>query len=147
VKSGIVTARVSADWRNGYRAGCARRRTIIDVKENALKVTLTEAGSAGSDVVTEPDGALVLMPERERLSDVIARPRGRCFQDDEFIARLERVARAGDDLPSDESAYVVPTFERGPRVRPGVPPALVRAARRLPPGAAAFHQSAESHAA
>jgi hypothetical protein len=76
------------------------------VKENALKVTLTEPGIAGSYVVTErrSDGALVLMPEREHLSDVIAETEGQVFRDDEFIAHLERVARAEDDLPSDESA-------------------------------------------
>jgi len=54
------------------------------VKENALKVTLTE-------------------PERERLSRVIAETDGHVFEDEEFIAHLERVARAEDDLPSDDS--------------------------------------------
>ncbi len=79
---------------------------IIHVKENAVKVTLTEPGIAGSYVVAErrPNGALVLMPERERLSDLTAETEGQVFQDEEFIAHLERVARAEDDLPSDENA-------------------------------------------
>jgi hypothetical protein len=79
---------------------------MIDVKEVALKVTLTEPGIAGSYVVAErrADGALVLMPERERLSDVIAETEGQVFEDQEFIAHLERVARAEDDLPSDDNA-------------------------------------------
>lgn len=53
------------------------------MKENALKVTLTEPGIAGSYVVAQrrSDGALVLMPERERLSDVIADTEGQVFQD------------------------------------------------------------------
>lgn len=80
--------------------------TMISVKESAVKVTLTEPGIAGSYVVAErrADGALVLMPERERLSDVIAETEGQVFEDDEFIAHLERVARADDDLPTDDGA-------------------------------------------
>lgn len=79
---------------------------ISQVKENALKVTLTEPGIAGSYVVAErrADGALVLMPERERLSDVIAETAGQVHDDEGFIAHLERVARAQDDLPSDADA-------------------------------------------
>ena len=46
----------------------------------------------------------MLMPERERLSDVIAETEGQVFEDDEFIAHLERVARAEDDLPVDIDA-------------------------------------------
>ena len=78
--------------------------TMTNVKENGVKVTLTEPGIAGSYVVAErrADGALVLMPERERLSDVIAETEGQVFEDEEFIAHLERVARAEDDLPNDD---------------------------------------------
>ena len=80
--------------------------TMINVKENGVKVTLTEPGIAGSYVVAErrADGALVLMPERERLSDVIAETEGQVFEDEEFIAHLDRVARAEDDLPVDIDA-------------------------------------------
>jgi len=81
------------------------------MKEKALKVTLTEPEIAGSYVVTErrADGALVLMPERERLSDVIAETAGQVHDDQEFIAHLERVARAEDDLSSDEDAECAPS--------------------------------------
>jgi hypothetical protein len=50
------------------------RATIGCMKQAPLRVTLTEPGLAGSYVVAErrADGALVLEPERERLSDVIA---------------------------------------------------------------------------
>lgn len=69
-----------------------------------MKVTLTEPGVAGSYAVVEQreDGTLVLERERELLSEVIAETDGRVFQDEEFIAHLERVAAAEDDLPSDE---------------------------------------------
>ena len=69
-----------------------------------MKVKLTEPGIAGSYVITErrPNGALVLEPERERLSAVIAATDGKVFGDEEFIEHLERVAATEDDLPPDE---------------------------------------------
>jgi len=78
--------------------------TMIKVKENAVKVTLTRAENRRLVCGRGADGALVLMPEREPLSDVIAETEGQVFEDDEFIAHLERVARVEDDLPSDDSA-------------------------------------------
>ena len=68
-----------------------------------MKVTLTEPEVAGSYVITErrPNGALVLEPERERLSAVIAETDGKVFRDEEFIEHLERVAASEDDLPPD----------------------------------------------
>lgn len=82
------------------------RATITDMEEAPMKVTLTEPGVAGSYVIAErrPDGALVLEPERERLSDVIAETDGRVFRDEEFAAHLERVAASHDDLATDEPA-------------------------------------------
>lgn len=69
-----------------------------------MKVTLTEPEVAGSYVVTErrPNGALVLEPERERLSAVIAETERTVFRDEEFLEHLERVAASDDDLPPDE---------------------------------------------
>ena len=68
-----------------------------------MKVTLTEPEVAGSYVITErrPNGALVLEPERERLSAVIAETEGKVFRDEEFVEHLERVAASEDDLPPD----------------------------------------------
>ena len=68
-----------------------------------MRVTLTEPEVAGSYVITErrPNGALVLEPERERLSAVIAETDGKVFRDEEFIEHLERVAASEDDLPPD----------------------------------------------
>ena len=68
--------------------------------EGNVKVTLTEPGIAGSYEVVEkrPDGALVLKPEREQLSAVIAETEGKVFRDEEFIEHLERVSDAEDDL-------------------------------------------------
>ena len=65
-----------------------------------MKVTLTEPGVAGSYVVAErrPDGVLVLKPEREQLSAVIAETEGKVFRDEEFVEHLERVSEAEDDL-------------------------------------------------
>lgn len=69
-----------------------------------MKVTVTGPDLTGSYVVAEQrdDGTLVLQPERERLSEVIAETDGRIFEDEEFISHLERVAAAEDDLPLDE---------------------------------------------
>lgn len=71
--------------------------------EGKIKVTLTEPGIAGSYVVAEkrPNGALVLEPEREKLSAVIAETDGKVFRDEEFIEHLERVSRAEDDTDHD----------------------------------------------
>jgi hypothetical protein len=73
------------------------------MKEDRMKVTLTEPEVAGSYVITErrPNGALVLEPERERLSAVIAETEGKVFRDEEFVEHLERVAASEDDLPPD----------------------------------------------
>ena len=69
-----------------------------------MKVTLTEPEVAGSYRITErrEDGSLVLEPARERLSEVIAETDGQVFRDQEFIAHLERVAAAEDDLAPDK---------------------------------------------
>ena len=65
-----------------------------------MKVTLTEPGIAGSYAVAEnrPDGVLVLEPEREKLSAVIAEAGVKVFRDEEFIEHLERVSQTDDDL-------------------------------------------------
>jgi hypothetical protein len=65
-----------------------------------VKVTLTEPGVEGDYVVTEkrPDGVLVLKPEREKLSSVMAETDGKVFRDGEFIEHLERIAATDDDL-------------------------------------------------
>jgi len=67
-------------------------------------VTVDGPEVSGCYVVAEQrdDGTLVLEPARERLSDVIAETDGQVFRDEEFIAHLERVATADDDLPPDE---------------------------------------------
>jgi hypothetical protein len=94
----------------GDGAACSaraeERATIGSMKKAPLRVTLTEPGLAGSYVVAErrPDGALLLEPERERLSEVIAETEDEVFRDEEFIAHLERVARSEDDLSADEPA-------------------------------------------
>jgi hypothetical protein len=74
------------------------------MKEVPMKVNVTGPDLAGSYVVAEQrdDGTLVLEPERERLSEVMAETDGRVFRDEEFVAHLERVAAADDDLPPDE---------------------------------------------
>ena len=74
--------------------------TINDVMEDELRVTLTEPGIAGSYVVAEkrPDGALVLKPDREKLSAVTAETEGEVFRDGEFTEHLERVSETEDDL-------------------------------------------------
>ncbi len=65
------------------------------------RVTITEPGLAGSYELVErrEDGSLLLRPQRERLSDVIRETEGVVFKDEEFIAHLERIAAADDDLP------------------------------------------------
>jgi hypothetical protein len=69
-----------------------------------MKVTVKGSDVSGSYVVAEQrdDGTLVLEPEHERLSAVIAETDGQVFHDDEFIAHLERAAATEDDLPPDE---------------------------------------------
>ncbi len=69
-----------------------------------MKVTVTGPDLAGSYVVAEQreDGTLVLEPERELLSEVAAETDGQVFRDEEFIAHLDRIAAAEDDLPPDE---------------------------------------------
>ena len=64
------------------------------------KVRVNGPDISGSYVVAEQreDGTLVLGPARERLSAVIAETDGQVFHDEEFIAHLERVAAAEDDL-------------------------------------------------
>jgi hypothetical protein len=69
-------------------------------------ITLSDPELAGVYEVVErrPDGSLVLRPDAERLSDVLRETDGAVFNDDEFIAHLERVAATEDDLPADNSA-------------------------------------------
>lgn len=69
-------------------------------------VTITEPGIAGSYELVErrEDGSLVLRPERERLSDVIRESDGVAFEGEEFVAHLQRVSAAEDDLPADACA-------------------------------------------
>ena len=69
-----------------------------------MKVTVTGPDLTGSYAVVEQrdDGTLVLEPEREKLSEVIAETDGKVFVDDEFEAHLRRVAATDDDLPPDE---------------------------------------------
>ena len=66
-------------------------------------VTLREPEFQGSYEVVEQraDGSLVLRPEREKLSQVAAETDGQVFRDEEFVAHLERVERAEDDLPPE----------------------------------------------
>jgi len=67
------------------------------------RITITEPGIAGSYQLVErhEDGSLLLRPERERLSDVIRETEGVVFKDEEFIAHLQRIRAAEDDLPHD----------------------------------------------
>jgi hypothetical protein len=69
-----------------------------------MRVTLSEPELAGSYEVVErrADGTLVLSPEREKLSRVVAETDGQVFRDEEFIAHLERLEAADDDLPPNE---------------------------------------------
>ncbi len=70
------------------------------------QIEISEPGLAGSYELVEkrPDGSIVLRPSRERLSSVLRETEGAVFRDDEFIAHLERVAAAEDDLPPDGDA-------------------------------------------
>ncbi len=70
------------------------------------RIMLSEPGVAGSYELVErrADGSLVLRPEHERLSDVVRETEGQVFRDEEFVAHLERVAAAEDDLPGDSTA-------------------------------------------
>jgi hypothetical protein len=74
------------------------------MEEAPMRVTLNEPGVAGRYIVTErrADGALVLEPERERLSAIIAETEGKVFRDEEFVEHLERVARAEHNLDACE---------------------------------------------
>jgi hypothetical protein len=67
----------------------------------STRVTITEPGIAGSYELVErrEDGSLLLRPQRERLSDVIRETEGVVFKDEEFIAHLQRIAAADDDVP------------------------------------------------
>lgn len=69
-----------------------------------MRLTLTEPELSGSYEVIEhrDDGTLVLRPEREMLSRVVAETDGQVFRDEEFIAHLGRLEAAEDDLPGDE---------------------------------------------
>jgi hypothetical protein len=64
-------------------------------------VKISEPGLAGSYEVVErrADGSLLLRPEPELLSDVLRKTEGMVFHDEEFVAHLQRVAVAQDDLP------------------------------------------------
>lgn len=65
------------------------------------RITITEPGIAGSYELVEhrEDGSLLLRPEQERLSDVIRDSEGAVFKDEEFIAHLQRLQAAEDDVP------------------------------------------------
>lgn len=67
-------------------------------------VTLTEPDFKGSYRVLErrEDGTLVLQPHSEKLSQVIEETEGEVFRDEEFVAHLERLEAAEDDLPADQ---------------------------------------------
>jgi hypothetical protein len=67
------------------------------------RVTVDGPDVSGYYVVAElrDDGTLVLEPARERLSAVVAETDGQVFRDEEFIAHLERIAAAEDDLPPE----------------------------------------------
>ncbi len=67
-------------------------------------VTVIERDFEGSYRVLErrPDGTLVLQPEREQLSWVVAETDGQVFHDEEFITHLERLEAAEDDLAPDQ---------------------------------------------
>jgi hypothetical protein len=47
------------------------------------------------------DGSLLLRPGRARLSAVLQEPEGAVFHDEEFIAHVQQVATADEDLSSD----------------------------------------------
>ncbi|OAI39320.1 hypothetical protein AYO39_00555 [Actinobacteria bacterium SCGC AG-212-D09] len=68
--------------------------------EEEVKVTLSERGIAGRSVVSEKrqDGALVLKPDHEKLSDIADETDGKVFRDEEFVEHLARVSEAEDDL-------------------------------------------------
>jgi hypothetical protein len=61
---------------------------------------------AGSYELVErrEDGSVLLRPERERLSDLIRESEGVVFKDEEFIAHLQRIRAAEDDLPDGSDA-------------------------------------------
>lgn len=82
-----------------------RETPIKDVKEAPMKVTVDGPELSGSYFVAEQrdDGTLVLEPARELLSEVVAETDGKVFRDEEFIAHLERLEAAEDDLPPDEA--------------------------------------------
>lgn len=86
--------------------GTGDRATLDDMEEaGSMKtVTVIEPDFEGSYRVLErrPDGTLVLQPEREQLSRVVAETDGQVFRDEEFITHLERLEAAEDDLPPDE---------------------------------------------
>ena len=82
--------------------GCENLRMAAE----HTRITITEPGIAGSYELVErrEDGSLLLRPERERLSDVIRESEGVVFKDEEFIAHLQRIRDADDDLPDDVDA-------------------------------------------
>ncbi len=69
-------------------------------------VRLTEPGFKGSYRVLErrEDGTLVLQPHSEKLSQVVNETEGEVFRDEGFVAHLERLEAAEDDLPADQRA-------------------------------------------
>ena len=78
----------------------------VGVAAQHTRIKITEPGIAGSYELVErrEDGSLLLRPERERLSDVIRESEGVVFKDEEFIAHLQRIRDADDDLPDDVDA-------------------------------------------
>ncbi len=80
-----------------------------------MKVTVTGPELCGDYVVAEQrdDGTLVLEPERERLSEVIAETDGQVFRDEEFIAHLERLEAAEDQFRESRNRPRVPSLGEG----------------------------------
>jgi len=78
----------------------------MDEAGSMKTVTLTDPEFEGSYRVLErrADGTLVLQPHRETVSHVVAETAGLVFRDEEFIAHLERLEAAEDDLPADRPA-------------------------------------------
>jgi hypothetical protein len=83
----------------GGTFGCENLSVTIPTKH--VRLSDPEVGGLYHVVERRADGSLLLRPWQERLSDVHRVTQGAVFQDEEFIAHLERVAAADDDLPPD----------------------------------------------
>ena len=80
------------------RRGCCANVGMVAAR---TRITITQPGIAGSYELVErrEDGSLLLRPERERLSDVIRDSEGVVFKDETFVAHVQRLRAAEDDLP------------------------------------------------